>query len=566
MANNRIQNYRGTKVNMPTLKVAELGFATDTRELFIGTSSGNLSIGGSQWYTGTAMSGTSTTTGYYSYSSCPLVKVGDIYLNTSYGYVYQCTTAGSGTAAKWTYKGNIRGKGISSTAITYQSGTSGTSAPTGTWSTSVPSVSQGNYLWTRVVITYTDGTTSTSYSVARQGADGTNGADGDDGQRGSKWFTGIAMSGTSTTTGAYTWNDSEQKYVGDIYLNTSYGYVYKCTTAGSGTTAKWTYQGCIKGANGQDAANYINTYPTSGSFKAVYTNGGTSFYNTSFGGDGGTVIFEGMGRGKTTFGYYVSATMNYNKTIIFKDCTVQMNFDANFSTKASFIFINCLVRDQAGANTELYRGSGNLTFLNSEIQLSNAGSDPDGTCLSGIVSTGNVTVIGSSVNIDEASGTTSDFDHNFIYSAAKLTMQGVTVTITGTGTERVNIIRNCNDATINGCHFYLKGSMHSIGHIADTDRTVGGSFTGNYVEYYKTYMRFATISGNTFNHLAAGSSSANQIILQCPTCMTGNHFKGSTPYIDAQSQKVIVDRNLTDNTLTVGNAASGSITTNNLQY
>lgn len=65
-------------------------------------------MGGSQWYTGTAMSGTSTSS-TYSYTSCPLVKVGDIYLNTSYGYIYQCTTAGSGSSAKWNYKGTIRG-------------------------------------------------------------------------------------------------------------------------------------------------------------------------------------------------------------------------------------------------------------------------------------------------------------------------------------------------------------------------------------------------------------------------------------------------------------------------
>lgn len=58
------------------------------------------------------------------------------------------------------------GKGVKSYAITYQAGTSGTTAPTGTWSTSIPSVPQGQYLWTKMVITYTDNTSSTSYSVS----------------------------------------------------------------------------------------------------------------------------------------------------------------------------------------------------------------------------------------------------------------------------------------------------------------------------------------------------------------------------------------------------------------
>lgn len=58
------------------------------------------------------------------------------------------------------------GKGIKSTAISYQAGATGTSAPTGTWVSSPPATSTDKpYLWTRTIITYTDNTTSTSYSV-----------------------------------------------------------------------------------------------------------------------------------------------------------------------------------------------------------------------------------------------------------------------------------------------------------------------------------------------------------------------------------------------------------------
>lgn len=52
----------------------------------------------------------------------------------------------------------LDGTGISSTKIEYQAGSSGTSAPTGTWSTSVPSTSaSAPYLWTRVTYNYSDG-------------------------------------------------------------------------------------------------------------------------------------------------------------------------------------------------------------------------------------------------------------------------------------------------------------------------------------------------------------------------------------------------------------------------
>ena len=59
------------------------------------------------------------------------------------------------------------GKGIKSTAITYQLCASQTTAPTGTWLGSPPKTDIAKpYLWTRTVITYTDNATSTSYSVS----------------------------------------------------------------------------------------------------------------------------------------------------------------------------------------------------------------------------------------------------------------------------------------------------------------------------------------------------------------------------------------------------------------
>ena len=73
----------------------------------------------------------------------------------------------------YTYIGKD-GNGIKSTEVTYQIGSSGTTPPTGTWSTSVPNITDANpYLWTRTIFKYTNGSSSNpSYSVATRGTKG----------------------------------------------------------------------------------------------------------------------------------------------------------------------------------------------------------------------------------------------------------------------------------------------------------------------------------------------------------------------------------------------------------
>lgn len=66
---------------------------------------------------------------------------------------------------------------VSSQEIVYQEHTSGTTAPTGTWSASPPSVTQGNYLWTRTTITFNTGNPVVFYSVSHAGQDGTGTGD-----------------------------------------------------------------------------------------------------------------------------------------------------------------------------------------------------------------------------------------------------------------------------------------------------------------------------------------------------------------------------------------------------
>ncbi len=77
------------------------------------------------------------------------------------------------------------------------------------------------------------------------------------GTRGSRWSTGTAITGTSTTATVFSSSGITDALVNDMYLNTSTGNVYRCTTAGNASTAKWVYTGSIKGATGNASSGDV---------------------------------------------------------------------------------------------------------------------------------------------------------------------------------------------------------------------------------------------------------------------------------------------------------------------
>ncbi|MGU7978440.1 phage tail spike protein [Streptococcus suis] len=83
------------------------------------------------------------------------------------------------------------GVGIRSTTISYGKSTSGTIQPT-SWTSQVPSVPNGQFLWTKTVWAYTDNTSETGYSVAKMGEIGPTGAKGDRGATGPQGLQGPA--------------------------------------------------------------------------------------------------------------------------------------------------------------------------------------------------------------------------------------------------------------------------------------------------------------------------------------------------------------------------------------
>lgn len=87
--------------------------------------------------------------------------------------------------------GEFDGRGVKSTSVEYQASTSGTTVPTGTWSSTIPSVAQGSYLWTKTTTNYTSGTPTVGYSVARMGVNGAKGEKGEIGQTGPQGPQGV---------------------------------------------------------------------------------------------------------------------------------------------------------------------------------------------------------------------------------------------------------------------------------------------------------------------------------------------------------------------------------------
>lgn len=97
---------------------------------------------------------------------------------------------------------------VSGNNITYQASNSGTAAPTGEWLASPPALQKGQFLWTKTVVTYTDGNTTTAYSVSYYGTDGKNGEDGADGTsisiKSSSVLYAVEATGTQPADSAFT--------------------------------------------------------------------------------------------------------------------------------------------------------------------------------------------------------------------------------------------------------------------------------------------------------------------------------------------------------------------------
>lgn len=179
--------------------------------------------------------------------------IGDITIGKvfSYAIAFKGTNGSNGTSVT-----------VKDTSVTYQVGSSGTTVPTGSWVASPPSTSAGQYLWTKTVVTYSDGKSTTAYSVSRNGTNGSNGS--------SVTVTSSAVSyqassnGTTPPTG--TWSTTPVTGSAGQYVWTRTVVTY---SDGKTTTSYSVSRNGTNGANGADAFNI-----------AIISSNGTIFKNT----------------------------------------------------------------------------------------------------------------------------------------------------------------------------------------------------------------------------------------------------------------------------------------------
>ena len=190
----------------------------------------------------------------------PIVVDGDITINKifSYSIAFKGQTGQNGTSVT-----------VSSTSVTYQVGTSGTTKPTGEWKAEVPNVANGQFLWTKTVVKYSDGKSTEAYSVSYKGTNGTNGSNGTSVTVSSTSVTYQAgTSGTTPPTG--TWSPTVPNVANGQYLWTKTVVNYSDGKSTESFSVSYKGTNGINGTNGKDAITM-----------AITSSGGTIFKNTA---------------------------------------------------------------------------------------------------------------------------------------------------------------------------------------------------------------------------------------------------------------------------------------------
>ena len=185
------------------------------------------------------------------------VKIGDITISKTFSYsiAFKGATGSNGTSVT-----------VSSTEVTYQASSSGTTTPTGTWVSTIPSVSAGQYLWTKTVVRYSDGKSTTSYSVSRNGTNGSNGSSVT--VKSTAITYQVSSSGTTTPTG--TWSSTIPSVSAGQYLWTKTVVTY---SDGKSTTSYSISRNGTNGTNGTNGADALSM--------VILSSNGNIFKNTN---------------------------------------------------------------------------------------------------------------------------------------------------------------------------------------------------------------------------------------------------------------------------------------------
>lgn len=253
------------------------------------------------------------------------------------------------------------GRSITGSETTYQASNSGTVAPTGTWSKTPPNVAENQYLWTRTIYTYSDNTTSTTYSIGKMGAKGEQGAKGETGAtgpQGEKGNTGATgPQGSAGRTYFMETSSSIVKMSADNTIVPNYitlsGY-YRDGTA----TARTAYKCRFKIEETTDGDTYTTVY-TSSSDETDITH---ALYSVLASGSSGVTASGssgiGISRNLTALRCTMYAAGGFSQVLDIETIPVAIDVDA---LTHEDIF-NLLTND--GAWQGIYRGSDGKLYIN----------------------------------------------------------------------------------------------------------------------------------------------------------------------------------------------------------
>lgn len=190
--------------------------------------------------------------------------------------------------------GEFDGRGVASTTVEYQASTSGTTVPTGTWSTIIPSVAQGSYLWTKTTTNYTSGTPTVGYSVARMGVNGAKGEKGEIGQTGPQGPQGVK---------GETGSQGPQGLKGDTGPKGADGKSPTVSVSKSGNTTTIT-------VNNPDGTKTSQTVKdgTNGTPGKDGATGKTTYFHVKYSNDGGKTFTSNSGE---TVGDYIGTYTDF---------------------------------------------------------------------------------------------------------------------------------------------------------------------------------------------------------------------------------------------------------------
>ena len=240
------------------------------------------------------------------------------------------------------------GVGLRSTTVTYTISSSGTVTPTAGWTSQVPTLVKGQYLWTKTVWTYTDNSSETGYTVSYIAKDGNNGHDGIPGKDGTgikKTTITYAVGTSGITAPASGWNSQVPNVSAGQYLWTKTVWDYTDNTSETGYSVSkfgetpyfhtaWSYS-----ADGKDG--FTTVYPNlnllTDSKEFKNKNVSESTVSTSITSYQSTIVKEG----NETYLHYLRTNSNYsdwfraylvrNKNPNFPNVDVKENTQYTFS-------------------------------------------------------------------------------------------------------------------------------------------------------------------------------------------------------------------------------------------